>query len=96
MAGTQDQGLFTTSSLLARTVEDNRSLAVRAFTGGIFSFDNVPTSKTFVFDTPVSEADRQGGGVCSVTGYWAPARRLVSTSRGRAIDIFAPNDKVIQ
>ncbi len=92
MAGTQDQGLFPTASLLARTVQDNRSLAVRFMTGGLFSFDDVPVNRTFVFDTPVTEADRQNGGVCSVTGYWAPGRRLVSTSRGRAIDIFAPKD----
>ena len=92
MAGTQDQGLFVTVSLMARTVQDNRSLAVRFFTGGLFSFDDVPVNRTFVFDTPVSEADRQSGGICSVTGYWAPGRRLVITSLGRAIDIFAPND----
>ncbi len=92
MAYPQDQGLFPTASLLARTVQDNRSLAVRFFTGGLFSFDDVPVSRMFVFDTPVSEADRQSGGICSVTGYWAPGRRLVTTSRGRAIDNFAPND----
>lgn len=92
MAGTQDKGLFLTASLVARTVEDNRSLAVRFFTGGLFSFDDVPVCRKFVFDTPVSEGDRQSGGICSVTGYWAPGRRLVSTSLGRAIDIFAPND----
>ena len=87
-----DQGLFRSLSLLARTVQDNRSLALRALSGGIFGFDDVPINRTFVFDTPVSEADRVSGGYCAVTGYWAPGRRMVNTSRGRAIDIFAPNN----
>ena len=69
-------------------------IAVRSFTGGCFGF--VPwieeTDLVFVFEEPVSEFDRASGGFCAVTGYWAPGSRLVRTSRGMAIDIFAPND----
>jgi hypothetical protein len=89
---------YNTLGLVSYNQENNRDKALRAISGGVFSMSNVPDMRfeAYVWADPTSEADRRTGGICSVTGYWAPGHRLVSTSRGRAIDVFAPNDKVIQ
>ena len=91
-------GFYMTNDVVSPFVPTNgdfRDMGVRAFTGGLFGFSTAiaPENNVFVYALPVSTADQEGGGICCVTGYWAPAHRLVQTRRGRAIDNFAPNDK---
>mgnify|MGYP003652077351 CR=1 FL=1 len=77
------------------TEVDWRSFFVRALSAGIFGFSLSSDGQfsPFVWDEPTSPGDRQNGGLCCVTGYWAPAHSMVKTSRGKAIIEFAPNDK---
>lgn len=86
---------YNTLSVVSPCLEDRRDEAIRAFTCGIFGQTVAPDMRLskYVFAEPLPGDDALRGGICSVTGYWAPAHRLVETSRGRAIDIFAPYDK---
>lgn len=55
----------------------------------------------FIYERPNSEADAKGGGLCALTGMWAPKRKLVYVpGKGRVIRDYLskshkPNDKVI-
>jgi len=75
---------------------DWRSYFVRGITSGIFglSLSSDDLFDPFVWDTPTSNGDRLGGGICAVTNYWAPAHSMVHTDRGMAIKEFAQNDHV--
>ena len=74
---------------------DWRSFFVRNISAGIFGFSTSSDGQfsNLVWETPTSPGDRRNGGICTVTGWWAPAHSMVKTSRGKAIAEFAPYDK---
>lgn len=78
----------------APEMNDMRSYFVRGVTAGIFGFSlsSDDLFLPFVWAAPYSPGDRQGGGICAVTGYWAAAHAMTHTSRGHAIKEFAGND----
>jgi len=88
-------GMYNTLSVVSPCLQDNRDEALRAITGGIFGFTFAPDMRfnKYVYAEPAPGADVYNGGICCVTGYWAPGHRLVNTARGLAIDDFAPYDK---
>lgn len=71
---------------------------LRLVTAGLFGQSNVESELLypFVYEQPYSPADRQNGGICAVTGYWAPAHCLVQTKQGRAIKEFAGYDHILK
>lgn len=64
---------------------------LRLTTGGLFGQSNTDSDvlKTYVWAEPLNGPDQRAGGICAVTGYWAPGHRLVSSAEGRVIDVFA-------
>ena len=90
------EGIVTPFALIPGGGEDYRDIAVRAFSNGLFglsTWGDATTQSIFVWLEPINAADRRSGGICCVTGYWCAGRGMVTTSRGRAIREFAPNDK---
>ena len=75
-------------------MQDMRSWAMRAFTAGIFGFSLSQDDQftPLVYDEPTSDGDRLSGGICTVTGFWAPGHSMVKTARGKAIKEYAGYD----